>query len=141
MARRSGRQRRTQRRRKAHRRRWNILNWFCFERFFRGRFHNRRFYFRSGRSRRKLSANGLGGGSLGPRRFVLRLAVFACHALPDKQRHVFVERAGMRLFFSNTQLSQRFENHVGFNFELAGQLIDANFAHTMTFRQLQAVQP
>jgi hypothetical protein len=55
-------------------------------------------------------------------------------ALADLQSNVVVERAGVRLLVGDTQLRQRLKNYVGFYFELAGQLIDANFTHTMTFR-------
>jgi hypothetical protein len=62
-----------------------------------------------------------------------RAACLAVYALPYLQRYVVVERAGVRLLVGNAQLGQRLEDHVGLYFELAGQLIDANFTHTITF--------
>src|SRR5271168_1464553 len=64
-------------------------------------------------------------------------SALAGHAIPDLQSHVVVERAGVRLLVGDTQFRQRLEDYVGFYFELAGQLIDANFTHTMTFRTSQ----
>jgi hypothetical protein len=64
-------------------------------------------------------------------------AALAGHLLADLQSYVVVERAGVRLLVGNTQLRQRLKNHVGLNFELAGQLIDSNFTHTITFRPSQ----
>jgi hypothetical protein len=59
-------------------------------------------------------------------------AGFACHTLANLQGYVVIERAGVRLLVGNTQLRQRLKNHVGLYFELSGQLIDANFTHTIT---------
>jgi hypothetical protein len=63
------------------------------------------------------------------------VVAFPQHTPADLQSDVVVERAGVRLLVGNTQLRQRFQNHVGLDFELASQLIDANFTHTMTFRR------
>lgn len=70
-----------------------------------------------------------------------RRLAFAVHPAPDKQRHIIIERAGVRLLFTDPQLRQRFQNHAGLDFELTGQLIDANFTHTMTFRGLRVLRP
>jgi hypothetical protein len=59
----------------------------------------------------------------------------ANHAPADLQRYFIVKRAGVRLLVGNAQLRQRFENHVGLYFKLAGQLINANFTHTIAFRR------
>jgi hypothetical protein len=59
-------------------------------------------------------------------------AGIARYTLANLQSYVVIERAGVRLLVGNTQLCQRLKNHVGLYFELSGQLIDANFTHTMT---------
>src|SRR5579864_5411952 len=64
-------------------------------------------------------------------------AGLASDSLADLQSYVVIERAGVRLLVGDTQLRQRLEDYVGFDFELTGQLIDANFTHTMTFRASQ----
>jgi len=75
-----------------------------------------------------------------PRNF-RRGAGLAGHPLAHLQSYVVVERAGVRLLVGNTQLRQRLENHVRLYFELAGQLIDTNFTHTMTFRASPDLHP
>jgi hypothetical protein len=69
--------------------------------------------------------------------FGRRTAGLARHFLADLQSDVVVERAGVRFLVGNAQLCQRLKNHVGLYFELTGQLIDANFTHTITFRPSQ----
>jgi hypothetical protein len=129
------RQRRPQRRRQANRRRRNIFHRLCFLDFFNA-FRNRRFGLHRG-FRRRLRVHRL-----------LRWSTFFCarnfacggrgisvgfagHASADLQSHVVVERAGMRFFVANAQLRQRLKNYVRLYFELAGQLINANFTHTI----------
>jgi hypothetical protein len=52
-------------------------------------------------------------------------------ASANLQSDVVVKRAGMRLLLSDAQFWQHVQNHARFDFELAGQLIDTNFAHTI----------
>ncbi len=52
-------------------------------------------------------------------------------ALAELKRDVVVERAGVSLLVRDTQLRQEIDNNARFDLELAGQLIDANFTHTV----------
>jgi hypothetical protein len=49
---------------------------------------------------------------------------------PKLQRNLVVQGAGVRLLVRDSQLRQQLEEHIWFYFELASQLIDANFTHT-----------
>ena len=104
---------------------------------------SRRFRLRRGRFRRRLLPRGFRlGGALRPGFCVTRNCRRSARALPghtetDLESDVVVERAGVRLLVGNTQLCQRLKNYVGLYFELAGQLIDTNFTHTITFRASQ----
>lgn len=46
------------------------------------------------------------------------------------QRNLVVQGAGVRLLLRDAKLRQQIEDDVGLDFELASQLIDANFTHT-----------
>jgi hypothetical protein len=48
------------------------------------------------------------------------------------KRDVVVERAGVRFLISNAQFRQQLEYDVGLDLKFAGQLVDADFTHTMT---------
>jgi len=129
---------RTQRRRQPHRHRGNLLDSFRFG-LFRRVLHHGSLGLRCERLRRRLHRGRFGRSFLAARnRSRGRAAYLSMHAMPDLQRHVVVERAGVRLLVGDAQLGQRLKNHVGFYFELAGQLIDANFTHTITFRRLKS---
>jgi hypothetical protein len=47
----------------------------------------------------------------------------------DLESEVVVKRAGVRFFIVYTELRQKVKNHVGFDLQLASQLIDSNLAH------------
>ena len=49
----------------------------------------------------------------------------------DFDRHRFIDRAGVRFLFCDPQDREQVEDHVGFDFKLASQLIDADFDHTV----------
>jgi hypothetical protein len=44
-------------------------------------------------------------------------------------RHVFINRAGVRLFLADTQLRKPVEDLVSFDFQLPRQLVDTNLLH------------
>src|SRR5579871_2497128 len=48
---------------------------------------------------------------------------------------IVVQRAGVRLLVHDPELGQEIKDHVRLDFQLAGQLIDADFAHTVTPRR------
>jgi hypothetical protein len=48
----------------------------------------------------------------------------------ERQRDVVIERAGVGLLVGNTQLGQEVKKHIGLDFQLAGQLINADLTHT-----------
>jgi len=72
----------------------------------------------------------------GRRRALLELTLLGTepltHADANLQRDVIVERAGMRLLIGDAQFGQNVENDVGLDLKLAGQLVDADFTHTVT---------
>lgn len=49
----------------------------------------------------------------------------------DFYRHRFIDRAGVGFLFCDAQDREQVEDHVGFDFKLASQLIDADFDHTV----------
>src|SRR5580704_17818331 len=55
----------------------------------------------------------------------------ASHTFTNLKSYVVVERAGMGFLVHDTQFRQQIENDVRFYFELASQLIDADFTHTV----------
>lgn len=131
----ANRQRRTQRRREPHRGSGSFLGALRFMSFFHRLRHRnldprRGFRYRGGAHRLQLRSAGLGARNFRRGTFPR----FPGHAFADLQSDVVVERAGVRFLVGNAQLRQRLENHVGLDFELAGQLIDTNFTHTITFR-------
>jgi|HubBroStandDraft_2_1064218.scaffolds.fasta_scaffold41404_2 hypothetical protein len=90
-------------------------------------------------SSRGLHADGL--GSLDLRHFGrLRLGVFALDVrravsagqTPAKfENHVVIERARMRFLVRNAELGQQVQNDIGLDLQLASQLVDADFTHTV----------
>ena len=48
---------------------------------------------------------------------------------PKFERHIFVERAGMRFFLVHAQLGQQLEYDAGFDFQFPRQLVDSDFGH------------
>jgi hypothetical protein len=55
----------------------------------------------------------------------------ACHMAANDERQVVVKRAGMGLLVVNAELGEKVEYNARLHFELACQLIDPNFAHTV----------
>jgi len=49
----------------------------------------------------------------------------------DLYRHRFIDRAGVGFLFCDAQYREQVEDHVGLDFKLASQLIDADFDHTV----------
>lgn len=72
----------------------------------------------------------------GGRRFLVEVSLLGTesltHAKADLERHVIVERAGMGLLVGDAQFRQNVENDAGLDLKLAGQLVDADFTHTVT---------
>lgn len=54
-------------------------------------------------------------------------------AAPHQQSLIVFQRAGMRLLLRDAQFRKHFDNRVGLDFQLPGQLVDTNFAHTVRF--------
>jgi hypothetical protein len=50
-------------------------------------------------------------------------------AVTQGERHVFVDRAGMRFLLLHAQLREHVENNARFHFQFPRQLIDSNFFH------------
>jgi hypothetical protein len=49
--------------------------------------------------------------------------------LADEDRHILVDRAGMRLFFLDAKAGQQVKNLTRLDLQFPRQLIDANFLH------------
>jgi hypothetical protein len=49
-------------------------------------------------------------------------------------RHVFVNRAGVRLLFGDAEFGKQVEDFVSFDFQLARQLVDSNLSHNSNLR-------
>jgi hypothetical protein len=68
-------------------------------------------------------------------RFGLRLETggpaAARHVTANDESQVVVKRAGMGLLVVNAELGEKVEDYARLHFELACQLIDPNFAHTV----------
>ena len=62
------------------------------------------------------------------RRFCRRFRL-ARDAPLDLRDHLIFERAGMRFLLGDPELGQQIEDHVGLDFKLTSQLIDADFTH------------
>ena len=56
-------------------------------------------------------------------------AGLACHTLANLQGYVVIERAGVRFLVGDAQFGQDVKNHIGLDFQLTGQLIDADLTH------------
>lgn len=114
---------------------------FVFNRFFRRLSGGRRdlgldgLLHSSGRLRRTLR-RGFFRRHRGGRRFLFEVSLLGTesltHAKANLQRHVIVERAGMGLLIGDAQFGQNVENDAGLDLKLAGQLVDADFTHTVT---------
>jgi hypothetical protein len=63
----------------------------------------------------------------GARRFVR----FPCQPALDLYRYRFIDRAGVGFLFRDAQLGEHVEDHVWFHLELACQLVNSNFDHTV----------
>ena len=57
------------------------------------------------------------------------------------QRNLIVQGTGVRLLVRDSELRQQLEENVRLYFELASQLIDANFTHTVTPRRILLLRP
>jgi hypothetical protein len=113
----------------------------------RGRRLRRDFFIRFRRrfrpdgfsSSRRLHADGL--GRFGVRRFGrMRLSNFVLdmgRAIPAGQtpakfeHDMVIERTRMRFLVRNAELGQQVQDDVGLDLQLAGQLVDADFTHTV----------
>jgi hypothetical protein len=60
-----------------------------------------------------------------------RAATAARHVAADNERQVVVKGAGVGLLIVDAQLGKKLDNNTRLHFELACQLVDANFAHTV----------
>ena len=56
---------------------------------------------------------------------------FPCQPALDLYRDRFIDRTGVGLLFCYTQLGEHIEDHVRFHLELACQLVNSNFDHTV----------
>jgi hypothetical protein len=61
----------------------------------------------------------------------LARAAFGCDTPAHFERNIVVERTGMRLLVRHAELGQEIEDHVWLDLELASQLVDSDFTHTM----------
>jgi hypothetical protein len=57
---------------------------------------------------------------------LIRARVFMAEPLLDGDRHVLVDRAGVRLLFLDTELRQQLQNSVRLDLKLACQLVDSD---------------
>jgi len=48
---------------------------------------------------------------------------------PQLDRDIFVNRAGVSLFLSNSQFREELQNFVSLHFQLPSQLVNANLSH------------
>jgi hypothetical protein len=58
-------------------------------------------------------------------------AAFGSDTPAHFERNIVVERTGMRFLVSYAEFRQEIEDHVWLDLELASQLVDADFTHTM----------
>ena len=87
--------------------------WFALKRAFLG-------------FRRHLSSGcGLGGRSCG----TSGTGAIDSKVRPNEIRDVVIERAGMRFLLGYAERGQQFDDLVGGNLQLPGQLVDADFTH------------
>jgi hypothetical protein len=63
------------------------------------------------------------------------LSSAAGHTAAHFERDVIVQRAGVRFLFRYPELGKHVDDDTRLHLQLAGQLIDANFAHTVTPRR------
>jgi hypothetical protein len=87
----------------------------------------------------RLRARGLRGR--GVRRFGLlrllgftlpvRRAVSIGQAAPQLERDIVIERTRMRFLVRHAEFGQQIQDDVGLDLQLAGQLVDADFTHTV----------
>jgi hypothetical protein len=55
--------------------------------------------------------------------------ILAEEPLTNRNRHILVDRAGVRLLFTHPKFREEIENDAGFNFQFPGQLVNPNFLH------------
>jgi len=129
LAGRSGRQRRTQRSRARSRR--SVAGNFAGRR----RSLRHRFVLGSrGRARRVGRGTSLGGvfdGFRFRRCGASRSVGFPRQPALHFYRDGFIDRAGVGLLFGDAQLREHIEDHVRFDLELASQLVNSDFRHTV----------
>jgi hypothetical protein len=52
-----------------------------------------------------------------------------CETIAQSYRHIFIDRAGVRLLFLHAQLRQQIENDARFHLKFPRQLVDSDFFH------------
>jgi hypothetical protein len=50
--------------------------------------------------------------------------------------HIFIDGAGVRLFFGDAKLGKAIQDFVGLDFQLASQLVDSNLLHRKSYLRL-----
>jgi hypothetical protein len=63
-------------------------------------------------------------------------AIASRETAADFKGHVIVERTGMRFFVGDAQFRQKLKDNVGLDLELASELVDADFTHTVAPRRM-----
>jgi len=53
-------------------------------------------------------------------------------APPQFKSRIFVNRTGVGLLLGDSQFREHIQNHSGFDFEIPGQFVDADFLHIYT---------
>lgn len=61
--------------------------------------------------------------------FAMRRPDFKAQALANEACYVLVDRARVRLFLRDAKLRQEIDDHLRFDLQLPGQLIDSNILH------------
>jgi hypothetical protein len=59
----------------------------------------------------------------------LERGIGASNTAAELERHIFINRTGVRLFLLHAQFGQHVEYDTGFYFKLPRQLINSNFLH------------
>jgi hypothetical protein len=57
------------------------------------------------------------------------VAVLPADDVPDLDRDILINRAGVRFLFSDAEPGQQLEDPIVWNLELSSQLVDANLTH------------
>jgi len=63
------------------------------------------------------------------RRFRFEVGNIEAIEAPQPDGYIFIDRAGMRLFFGDAEFREAVENLMSLNFQLPGQLVDPNLLH------------